>query len=186
MPCVQRRELQMRARCLVVTHRPPPGKKDAATATRVIQVAKSTAVFTGTRNVQRWRATGTVVGRLNLDRWSPTFCASRVFSDCDDDVDAGSGLKPGLSVRTTAQRYPQVGSDGVLVYSDDDNDSFRDLRSPPRATPKKGADKRVSPNPTARCSVRGRARRPRCLFILSCPVSRRSVASRCLSAWCSG
>jgi hypothetical protein len=57
--------------------------------------------------------------------------------------------RPELSVCTTAQRYPHIGNDGVLMYSDDDNDSFKDASSPAPAPArgtvlvKKGSDKRV-------------------------------------------
>ena len=60
-----------------------------------------------------------------------------------DGEDGWRHSRPDLTVRTTAQRHPHIGNDGVLMYSDDDNDSFRDALSPPRTTPKKGADKRV-------------------------------------------
>ncbi len=78
---------------------------------------------------------------------------SRSREDVDEGGGSGEGgpgpsviaTRSGLTVSTLAQRHPHIGADGILVYSDDDNDSFADARSPPpRTTPKKGADKRVS------------------------------------------
>ena len=63
----------------------------------------------------------------------------------DEDEDSWKKNRPSVTTSDVAKRFPHIGLDGVLMYSDDDNDSTSKLGAIESRvrSPKKRADKRV-------------------------------------------